>query len=494
MVASTGKGALEEGGVVPENDAPGSPNSSSPEDCEKFLAPRCVDRHAEHVARVAREQLADKVTPGEKCLFALLDDADQHYVDGFTVFLRSLVRHHPGLDVPFLVMHKAVRGEPLKDITKRRISLMYPRIFYVEPLREPSILTNPLTFPDGGTAELYMQSGDLSYQNAFYHRLQLFTYTACSVVVHFDASDMVVKRSFLPDLFEAATAPGFVGFAAVPNCQLEGTPAAKVHNASYFNPGLYVVAGPMLSTETYAGLVRTAIRPKRRSWYFPNQWYADQDVLNLYFEKKSFASLPHGFNFNKRWVESRECKHGGDERILHFTGAKPWTPITQRRRHKDRLEKIYEIEREWWRVFLEDKTVIAGVGTSLRAPLGLYVDMFKDVIRVGALPHFVATSTGLRTTTQILDRSVSLDVPTGGGAGLQAKPRSMLVMDSDEALERAAVIWASRRVEEKPIFVIGLDLLSYAGHEGEEIVGELLRAGKLEVLDPFGNNTISIGM
>ena len=124
------------------------------------LVRSCVSDYAAAAAAHVRAQLQTFVKPGEVCLATTLsetlslnetgEDADGRdrrsshsgtmVLAGHEIFVRSLRRTHPGIDLPFAVL--ASRAT-LSVTSRGRIRAMYGRTGFVEPLQPPFRLARP---------------------------------------------------------------------------------------------------------------------------------------------------------------------------------------------------------------------------------------------------------------------------------------------------------------------------------------------------------------
>merc|ERR1719296_103545 len=91
--------------------------------------------------------------------------------------------------------------------------------------------------------------------------------------------------------------------------------------------------------------------------------------------------------------------------ILHYVGGKPWVPIRQKMTWDSHFNYIL-LERLWWQVFFNDKTVVVASGPSMkRDPIGPYIDMFQNVIRINNYELNDPEHIGTKTTHVMLHKA-----------------------------------------------------------------------------------------
>lgn len=135
-------------------------------------------------------------------------------------------------------------------------------------------------------------------------------------------------------------------------------------------------------------------------------WFADQDVLNLYFggANNTCLTLPHKLNYSKRfvyWLGAKtysridqlwavtykmrnigNCVRKTPPAIVHYVGGKPWVPIYKKMSWDSHINYLL-LERLWWQVFFNDKTIVIASGPSMmRDSIGPYINMFQNVVRI----------------------------------------------------------------------------------------------------------------
>eukprot|EP00316_Scyphosphaera_apsteinii_P000242 CAMPEP_0119305010 /NCGR_PEP_ID=MMETSP1333-20130426/6098_1 /TAXON_ID=418940 /ORGANISM="Scyphosphaera apsteinii, Strain RCC1455" /LENGTH=591 /DNA_ID=CAMNT_0007308005 /DNA_START=282 /DNA_END=2057 /DNA_ORIENTATION=- len=404
----------------------------------------------------------------------------------------------------------------------------------------------------------------------FYMRLQMFACTVCANIYAFDTGDMLVLRPFmhtLPMYLErggltpnASTRQAgghlcrqLMGFVAPPICYRVLTK----DKANYFNAGMYLVGGSCLGWQVLAQLMDISIMPPINSKYSPKRWVADQDTLNMYFWSRQYRAMPCSMNVNKhivsearvvygieeskrvlhsihqllqpggmrakqheydRQTSSEPCAHGNrlsslsEPVIIHYLGpTKPWTPRSVRiplagMKRSRELYSFDNTDQLWWAEYLRDKTVVVGAGPSVKAPLGHYIDLCQDILRINDWTIQSTATTGLRTThafvhkathgnkanttqklgrlgaqkillagfgepVQIIDER--MQKPNGLGLRLARKELTLLPDYYHTRLNKViglpkgkhaltgsiAVAWAIRNTAKRPVFVVGLDLM-----------------------------------
>lgn len=241
-------------------------------------------------------------TLGEEktALCTVLSDA---FVPGFAVLAHSLRRHHPGLNLPFVIIHHPELA-PLAPSSRAMISSWYPDVRFHEA--DASGYQIVWANRDGR-----LRTPD-RLKSAFF-LLEAFALREFTRVVTLD-SDMICTGDLSP-LFTHSSA-----FAATP-----GTDYDKGDQLDFFNTGVLVIGPPHLTGETYAALLNHRIS----SGYEKRKGKADQAILNDYLGSEGFTPLDEAFNVTKRKFPDHSFDKVADilddrVRILHFVGEKPW--------------------------------------------------------------------------------------------------------------------------------------------------------------------------
>jgi len=461
----------------------------------------------------------------QSCMFTSLTDEKPEYVDGYLVFLKSLLERTPNFDRPILLMH-GLKGDGLRADTRTRLQDAYPKTYFVTPLKPPFVpYHRHFRFGDG---QYGVQASNEADTNMLYYRLQLFTYGFCRSVVHVDAGDMLVQGDISRLFDDRAT--GVAGFAAAPVCERKAS----------FNAGLYVVGVPYLSVRAYASIIRVAVntpRPSRREKRRTHSWHADQDVLNAFFHERRFRTIPYKFNYLKQnvyggsqtWVPSMKlqsvgiCTDSTRPHILHYAGPKPWLPLGDRAGAQDRDPRTVQVEKYWWRAYLSDKTLVLGSGPSLlEHRLGPYINMFRSVVRINNFDLGDADHVGNRTTHAVVHMATKPANFTGIPArnvlfaafenhgkwdvlqqrvnqptGTKLDLKTVTVLDpwyfkglAAEAnispgkhplTGTVAVSWAVRELGPKPVFVAGFDMMFGSGEYAHYQPGDTASSPSLRI-------------
>lgn len=505
--------------------------------------------------RSLHNQLKGKVRPGSTCLVTALEDVRSRghesrlvhgskgenesfrgwmsYLVRHTVFVQSLLRHHPNLSTPLVILSR--EGHELSDAAQRHLRRVYAHTHFVAtpiPPFERQLARSsvrPLQALEGRGGKQYIEAAESpEAQRFFYARLQLFALTSCETVIALDTGDMLVTAPFIdaaraevradehaeesaheeerPPLSSASPPAEWIAAAAA--CTAAQDFAAprlcSRSDVNYFNGGFFVVTRRCLGAATYAALLRVAIAPLRPSRYLPRLWQSDQDTLNCLFDAPHHTRLPFEFNLDKRYLLSPSCA-ARKPRLLHYVGTKPSVPLSARMA-VEADEYIVAAEMPWWAEYLSDKTVIVGAGPSASAPLGRYIDAFGSVIRLNDFSLGADRGSGRRTTHAFIHkatkpaRSYNLSklVPAsrlhvaGFGESRAAVQARMLAKhrsgcgivlgthatllpeyyDADLSKElglaqgkhaligTVALAWARRQVRTRPIFVVGLDMVT----------------------------------
>ncbi len=234
---------------------------------------------------------------------ALCTVLSDDFVPGFAVLVHSLKQKHPGLSLPFIVVHND-KLAALSNESRALVSRLYPHVVYHEAddSRYETVWANRdqrLNTPE-------------RLKSAFFI-LEAFNLTGFDRVITLD-SDMICTGDLSP-LFEH-TAP----FAAT-----RGTNYKTGQRMDYFNTGVMVIGRPHLTGETYRALLNHRISTEHKA----RKGKADQAILNDFFPLPKVHTLDEAFNVTKRKYPDSAFDQvddllAGDVRILHFVGEKPW--------------------------------------------------------------------------------------------------------------------------------------------------------------------------
>ena len=255
---------------------------------------------------------------GRTALCTVLSDA---FVPGFAVLAQSLLRHHPGLDLPFIIVFNRELA-PLAPSSRALISSWYPNVRFHEA--DASVYQTVWANRDGR-----LRTPD-RLKSAFF-LLEAFALGEFTRVVTLD-SDMICTGDLSP-LFTHPAA-----FAAT-----RGTDYEKGGLLDYFNTGVLVIGTPHLTGETYTALLNHRIS----SGYEKRKGKADQAILNDYLGSKGFTQLDEAYNVTKRKFPDHSFDKVEDIldehiRILHFVGEKPW-----QHHHAEREFQYGKLEDFW---------------------------------------------------------------------------------------------------------------------------------------------------
>lgn len=239
-------------------------------------------------------------TRQETALCTVLSDA---FVPGFAVLAHSLRQHHPGLDLPFIIIHHPELA-PLAPSSQEMISQWYPNVRFHEA--DASGYQIVWANRDGR-----LRTPD-RLKSAFFI-LEAFSLQGFDRVVTLD-SDMICTGDLSPLFTHTAT------FAAT-----RGTDFEKGGLLDYFNTGVLVIGAPYLTGETY----QTLLNHRISSGYEKRKGKADQAILNDYLGPEGFTPLDESYNITKRKFPDSSFEKIEDilddkMRILHFVGEKPW--------------------------------------------------------------------------------------------------------------------------------------------------------------------------
>lgn len=259
---------------------------------------------------LARRRPACRYAPGTRPSTALVTVLNDPFVPYFEVFLASLLHHHPGLDLPFLVFCND--GVSLLSAANRaRIARIYPRIEFVTVAVE--------------RYAAYMQKTPAKWHAAL---LALETFRSHGYRRHiFMDADMLClgPLDLLFDLDEQ--------LAAVPSGP---DLARKVRLANRhvrgigLNSGLFVVGPDLICDRNYDSLFGQ-----------PYGGFGDQEIIERCFLRRGYYALPPAYNVHAEFFWNDSARDP-QTRILHFAGAKPLAqPAMPRMRiwfeYRDRL-------------------------------------------------------------------------------------------------------------------------------------------------------------
>ena len=233
-------------------------------------------------------------------LCTVLSDA---FVPGFAVLAHSLRQHHPGLDLPFIVIYHPELA-PLAPSSRAMISEWYPNVRFHEA--DASGYQIVWANRDGR-----LRTPD-RLKSAFFI-LEAFSFKDFDRIVTLD-SDMICTGDLSPLFTHPAT------FAAT-----RGTDYENGGLLDYFNTGVLVIGTPYLTGETYQALLNHRIS----SGYEKRKGKADQAILNDYLGSEGFTPLDESYNVTKRKFPDSsfgkiEDILDDEMKILHFVGEKPW--------------------------------------------------------------------------------------------------------------------------------------------------------------------------
>ncbi|MDF3057824.1 MAG: polysaccharide pyruvyl transferase [Rariglobus sp.] len=257
-------------------------------------------------------------TPGRTALCTVLND---DFVPGFAVLVHSLKQRHPGLNLPFIIIHNR-KLAPLSKESRELVSRLYSNVRYHEAddSRYGTVWAN---------RDEHLHTPE-RLKPAFFI-LEAFALDEFDRVVTLD-SDMICTGS-LTALFEHA-AP----FAATRSLNYKtGKPL------DYFNTGVMVIGRLHLTGETYQALLNHRISPD----YNARKGKADQAILNDYFPIEQVCALDEAFNVTKRKYPDTAFNQINELltenlRILHFVGEKPWQlHLTPEESNYAKLENLW---------------------------------------------------------------------------------------------------------------------------------------------------------
>jgi lipopolysaccharide biosynthesis glycosyltransferase len=256
-------------------------------------------------------------TFGNTALCTVLDD---NFLPGFAVMAKSLLRTHPGLNLPLYIIYHP-KHAPLSEASKRMAERWYPNLHFheVDPARYKTVWSNR----DGKLQTPHR------LKSAFFI-LEAFNFNEYDRVVTLDC-DMVITGD-LSQLFQSTAA-----FAATQAIDYD---LGKILN--YFNSGVMVIGKVHLSGVTYEAILNHTVSPE----YDRRKGKADQAILNDFFGA-NYTELDEAYNVTKR--KYPDTSFGSiDElfteqmRILHFVAEKPWEMhVTESSQRYTKLENFW---------------------------------------------------------------------------------------------------------------------------------------------------------
>lgn len=261
-------------------------------------------------------------SPENTALCTVLSD---DYVVGFLVLIGSLLRVHPNLELPFIVVHHPDLA-PLSPLSRELILHAYPKVEFHEV--NADLYQNVWANRDGPLAT------PPRLRSAFFI-LEAFNLGRFSRVITLD-SDMLCMGD-LSELFtHSAPFAATVAYAYPEGSKLD-----------YFNSGVLVIGKTHLTGETYQRLLDHKISETYQS----RKGKADQAILNDFFPINAVVELDERYNMTKRRFADPFSEHQSDPsfkdtRILHFVGGKPW------QEHSAIKDISYTgVEALWWHEF-----------------------------------------------------------------------------------------------------------------------------------------------
>jgi len=181
-------------------------------------------------------------------------------------------------------------------------------------------------------------------------KLKIFSLIEYKRIVWIDADMLVLKN--MDDLFTLEIPADTI--AACPDCLCNPfespnfpsyqSPMNCYHNnndtkVSYFNAGLLVVTP---SQELFDKLINAM-----NTWELTNFMFAEQDLLNKYFEFR-WVKLSPLHNFFQAFMKSHPefYKRLNEIKNIHYTGPKPWMNDIESEKMKKNI--FYPLQKIWW--------------------------------------------------------------------------------------------------------------------------------------------------
>ena len=522
-----------------------------------YSDPSVVYSFAQAVEKNMQRQLEHRVRPGTTCLVTALEDVDaastattngkggngtqktnsesfdgwMSYLVRHEIFVKALQRLHGGSSFNMTLIVLARDGKALKERHQSRLKRAYANTLFVSTLLPPKVIAEDLgvlnrTYLQSGVVDPIISAETVSQQLFFYSRLQMFAMTPCANIIAIDTGDMLPRLPFIDDALAVlsessdASTPAAASPATLPQpssgnvtawrsaidvCRASydfAAPRICSQDVPYINGGFFTAARSCLGAAPFAGLILMALVPPRPSLYQYNVWTSDQDTINVFFDAEQHTRMPSDFSCDKRYMNHPNCQELSP-RIIHYVGTKPSMPHDMRDA-QDLGVNVLNAERLWWSEYLADKAVVVGSGPSLHAPLGQYIDLFGQVLRVNNFAINDADATGVRVTeafvhpatlppvgyslSDVVSNASRVHVElydfnaTSGqermllpetGCGLVLGDQATVLPEwyheglstelhlkpgTHATIGILAMAWAQRNVNTRPIFAVGLDM------------------------------------
>lgn len=296
---------------------------------------------------------------------ALCTVLSDDFVPGFAVLVHSLKQRHPGLDLPFIIIHND-KLATLSAESRALVSRLCPqaRFHEADDSRYEVVWSN---------RDEHLKTPE-RLKSAFFI-LEAFSFAEFDRVVTLD-SDMICTGDLSPLLTHTASFAATRGF---------NYKTGEPHD--YFNSGVMVIGRHHLAGETYRALLAHRISAD----YNPRRGKADQAILNDYFPAHEVASLDEVFNTTKRKYpdtafDTIDDLLAGNVHILHFVGEKPW------QLHATPEESVYTKLEAYWSGLLKEVFTMDDLLRHLRLQqhkLGVARSGADLLVHAGAMDRFV---------------------------------------------------------------------------------------------------------
>lgn len=237
----------------------------------------------------------------KKALITLLDDA---FVIGTVAFLKSLKKHNPWFDMPFVVLDLGLSPKP-----KATIESLYDNVRFV-PVKKKNY------------KRVKFNRTAARLRNTYY-TFDVFLRSEYDRVVFIDMDTVVLGD--ISELWD--TKHDFAGCKAYN--------AGKDTLINTINSGVFSVSKKHLNRRMYERLIAMSAR---------GHSMPDQTVLNNAF-RREMQYFNKSYNVEKRMLHTKKYIHILEKmRILHFVGSKPWEDVKPNKQEAryGRMEKIWK--------------------------------------------------------------------------------------------------------------------------------------------------------
>ncbi len=237
---------------------------------------------------------------------------DNKFMPGAEVFFKSLKKHNPSFDYPFLILNNG-----LKTSNKKKLKSWYP------PIEIISFDKTSYNFPKDRTK---------SQLQSTYYKLEIFriAFEKTYDRLIFMDMDILITGSLTGLIFSDLQGKPIGG------CRQYVDKKDKL--VRDINSGVLVLDCSKIEIEDYEQMIKMA----EEGFELP-----DQEIINLqYVRKNRCTHLPKVYNIEKRMITSKNYKMEYNHAVcLHYVSRKPWQPPV-------RSEKTFGPAYKKWREYL----------------------------------------------------------------------------------------------------------------------------------------------